>query len=89
MKSKNLSDLSLSELMEKEKELKKVSNIMMAVLILSPIIVVGLLFQKQFGTVCFVLIFCVFVPLYLLQLNKKQLSDIKTELEKGEQQKSN
>ena len=89
MERKKLSDLSLGELMEKEKELKKVSNIMMAVLILSPILIVGLLTQKQYITVCFVLALCIFVPLYLLQANKKQLSGIKTELEKGEQQKSN
>lgn len=89
MERKKLSDLSLGELMEKEKELKKMSNFIVAVLILSPIIMIGLLFQKQFGTVCFVLFFCIFVPLYLLQSNKKQLIDTKNEIEKKEQQKFN
>ena len=80
MERKKLSDLSLGELMEKE--LKKAASIIMAVLILSPILIVGLLIQKQFGTVGFVLLFCIFVPLYLLQLNKKQLVDTKSEIEK-------
>lgn len=82
MKNENLSNLSLTELMEKEKALKKTSNPIVAVLILSPILIIGLLTQKQYGTVSFVLVFCVFVPLYLLQSNKKRLSDIKIEIDK-------
>lgn len=82
MKSENLSDLSLEELTKKEKELKDSSKWATAVLILSPILLLVLLMQKMYGTAFFVKVMCLILPLFLIFSTKKQLKDIKTEIEK-------
>jgi hypothetical protein len=82
MNSKNLSELSVSELTEKEKKIKVGTGFLGGILIISSILIIGLFIQKLYGTVCFVLIFCFFRPIYQLSVGKKQMSAIKIEIEK-------
>jgi uncharacterized membrane protein len=82
MDNKNLSELTVAELMKKEKDSKAIQNYMLAVLIISPIVIMGLFIQKQYGTIVFTTILSVFLPLFLIFSSKKQLRDIKAELEK-------
>jgi hypothetical protein len=82
MESKNLSDLSQSELMKKEKDSKDVLKYSTAVLIVAPIVMTGLFFQKQYGAVCFTIVMCILMPIFLIFHSKKQLGDITTEIEK-------
>ncbi len=82
MANKNLSELSVSELMKKEKDSKEVLKYSTAVLIISPIVMIGLFIQEQYGSVRFTALMCVLLPIFLIFNGKKQLSDIKAELEK-------
>ena len=82
MDSKNLSELSTTELTAKEKKIKFGTGFLTGLLIISTILIIGLLIQKQYGTVCFVLIFCVFTPISYMVSGKKQLGSIKSELKK-------
>jgi undecaprenyl pyrophosphate phosphatase UppP len=82
MESKNLTELSVSELMKKEKDSKDVLKYSTAVLIVAPIVMTGLFIQKQYGSVLFTALMCILMPIFLIFNSKKQLSDIKTELEK-------
>ncbi len=81
MKSENLSELSLIELTKKEKDSKSILNISIALLIVSPILIVILLFQKQFISVYFLMFLTVFSSVFQVINQKKQLSDIKNEIE--------
>ena len=82
MANKNLSELSVSELMKKEKDSKEVLKYSTAVLIISPIVMIGLFIQEQYGSVRFTALMCVLLPIFLIFNSKKELSDIKAELEK-------
>jgi undecaprenyl pyrophosphate phosphatase UppP len=82
MENENLSKLSVSELMKKEKDSKDVLKYSTAVLIVAPIVMTGLFIQKQYGSVLFTALMCVLLPIFLIFNSKKQLSDIKSELEK-------
>jgi undecaprenyl pyrophosphate phosphatase UppP len=82
MESKNLSDLSQSELIKKEKDSKDVLKYSTAVLIVAPIVMIGLFFQKQYVSVCFAMVMCILLPMFLIFNSKKQLGDIKIEIEK-------
>jgi hypothetical protein len=82
MNSKNLSELSTAELVKKEKELKDIINYSSAVLIITPIVMIGLFIQNQYGAVRLLLILSIFLPIFLIFSNKKQLSDIRAEIEK-------
>lgn len=82
MDSKNLSELSLIELMKKEKDSKDVLKYSTAVLIISPIVMIGLFIQGQYGSVRFTALMCVLLPIFLIFNSKKELTDIKAELEK-------
>jgi uncharacterized membrane protein len=82
MESKNLTELSITELMKKEKDSKEVIKYCSAVLIVSPIVMIGLFIQKQYGTVSFTAVMSFLMPMFLIFYSKKQLGDIKIELEK-------
>jgi undecaprenyl pyrophosphate phosphatase UppP len=82
MESENLSDLSVTELLKKEKDSKEVLKYSTAVLIVAPIVMIGLFVQKQYGNVLFTTVMCILLPIFLIFYSKKQLSDIKIEIEK-------
>jgi hypothetical protein len=82
MENKNLSEFSVSELIKKEKDSKDVLKYSTAVLIVAPIVMTGLYIQKNYGSVRFTALMCILLPIFLIFNSKKQLSDIKTEIEK-------
>jgi hypothetical protein len=65
-----------------EKDSKAVLNYSTAVLIISPIVITGLFIQQQYGAVRFTTLMCILMPIFVIFNSKKQLSDIKVELEK-------
>jgi hypothetical protein len=81
MKSENLSDLSPAELMKKEKTLKTVLGAYIGILSVFAVTLILLFTQKQY-TVAFPLLVVLFSSSLIMFISKKQLSDIKTELEK-------
>ena len=80
MKSKNLSELSVTELMKKEKMLKKVTGAFMGILSVFALALILLFIQKQY-TVALPLLVVLFSLSSILFINIKELNDIKTELE--------
>jgi hypothetical protein len=84
MESENLSKLTVAELLKKEKDSKSVLSYSTAVLIISPILMIGLSIQKQYTSVGFTALMCLLLPSFLVSNSKKQLRDIQAELEKRE-----
>ncbi len=80
MEKKNFSDLSPTELVEKEKALKKVLGAFMGILSVLVLAIILLFVQKQY-TVALPLLAVLFSLSTILFISKKQLNDIKTELE--------
>ena len=83
MESKNLSEMSVAELISKEKTLKTVLGAFMGILSVFALMIILLFIQKQY-TVALPLLVVLFSLSSVLFMSKKQLSDIKAELEKRE-----
>lgn len=81
MKSKPLSESSVAELMEKEKTSKAILGAFMSILSILAVAIIALFVQKQ-NTVALPLLVVLFSSSSILFINKKQLNDIKIELEK-------
>ncbi len=80
MKSKNLLELTPTELTEKEKTLKKVLGASLGILSVLALAIILLFIQKQY-TVGWPLLMVLFSLSSILFINKKELNDIKIELE--------
>jgi hypothetical protein len=80
MKSKKKSDLSPTELMEKKKTLQKASAALMGILSVFALTLILLFVQKQY-TVAIPLVAVLFSLSAILFTSKKQINDIRTELE--------
>jgi cobalamin biosynthesis protein CobD/CbiB len=80
METKNLSELSVSELTAKEKTLKIVLGAFMGILSVFAFLLI-LLFTQKMYTIAFPLLVVLFSTSTVWFINKKELSDIKTELE--------
>jgi cobalamin biosynthesis protein CobD/CbiB len=80
MKSKNLSELSIAELTAKEKTLKIVTGAFMGIMSVFGVMLVLLFVQKQL-TIAIPLVAVFFSLMAVLFVNKKELTNIKTELE--------
>jgi hypothetical protein len=80
MKSKELSELSPTELMEKKKTLQKASAALLGVLTVFVLAIIVLFVQEQY-TVALPLSSILFSLSLILFNSKKQINDIKTELE--------
>ena len=80
MKNKNLSELSIAELNAKEKSLKTVLGAFMGILSVFVIALILLFMLKQY-TVALPLVAVFFSLSSILFISKKQLKDIKTEIE--------
>ena len=83
MKSLNLSELSEQELIKKEKNLKTASGALIGIMSIFAIAVIVLFVQEQY-TIALPLSSILFSLSLIMFKSKKQLSDIKTELEKKE-----
>ena len=81
MKSKNLSELSVTELIAKEKTTKTALGAFAGILLVLAVALALLFMQKQ-HTVALPLLVVLFSLSSILFISKKQLVDIKTELEK-------
>jgi purine-cytosine permease-like protein len=81
MKSKDLSELSVKELMKKKITLKTVLVVLMGILSLLAVGIIALFVQKQ-NTVALPLLVVLFSLSSILFINKKEFSDTKDELEK-------
>ncbi len=81
MESKNLSELSVTELMEKEKTSKTVLGAFIGILSILAVAIIALFVLKQY-TVAFPLLVVLFSSSSILFISKKQMNDIKIELEK-------
>jgi hypothetical protein len=79
MKSKNLSELSASELVEKKKTLQKALAALAGILSVFALMLALLFKQKQY-TVALPLLVVLFSLSAILFTSKKQIDDIKTEL---------
>ena len=79
MKSKNLSDLSPTELMKKKITLKTVLGALMGILSVLALAIILLFIQKQYS-VAIPLLAVLFSLSSILFINKKELNTIKTEL---------
>ena len=80
MKSKDLSELSVKKLMQKKITLKTILGAFIGILSLLAVGIILLFVQKQY-TVALPLLVVLFSSSSILFINKKQLNDIKTELE--------
>lgn len=80
MKSKNLSELTTTELTEKRKTLQKVMAAFMGIMSVFGVMLVLLFVQKQF-TIAISLVAVFFSLMAVLFASKKELADLKTELE--------
>lgn len=80
MATKNLSELSVSELTEKEKAMKIMLGAFIGILSVFAIALIFLFIQKQ-NTIALPLLVVFFSSSYTMLISKKQLSDIKAELE--------
>jgi cadmium resistance protein CadD (predicted permease) len=80
MKSKNLSELSTTELIAKEKTLKILLGAFGGILSVLALMLILLFIQKQY-TIALPLLAVLFSLSTVWFTNKKELSDIKTELE--------
>ena len=81
MKSLNLSELSEQELIKKEKNLKTASDALTGILSLLALAIILLFVQGQFS-VALPLLVVLFSMVSILFMSKKELDDVKTELEK-------
>ena len=81
MKSVNLSELSEQELIKKEKTLKTALGALLGILSLLALAIIFLFVQGQFS-VALPLLVVLFSMVSILFMSKKELDDIKTELEK-------
>jgi hypothetical protein len=81
MKSKNLSDLSVAELKKKEKTMKTVLGAFVGILAVFALMLTLLFIQKQY-TIALPLLVVLFSSSTILFINKKELSNVRTELEK-------
>lgn len=86
MKTKNLSEMSVAELISKEKTLKAVLGAFIGILSVFAVVLILLFIQKQY-TVALPLMVVLFSLSSILFMNKKQLTDIKAELERRENSK--
>jgi hypothetical protein len=80
MKSKNLSELSASELVEKKKTLQKALAALAGILSVFALMLALLFKQKQY-TVALPLLVVLFSLSAILFTSKKEINDIKVELE--------
>ena len=83
MEKKNLSDLDVAELMKKKVSLKTILGAFMGILTVFALMLILLFVQKQY-TVALPLTVVLFSSLLIFFINKKQLGDVKAELEKRE-----
>jgi hypothetical protein len=81
MKSKDLSELSVTELTAKVKTLKTVLGAYIGILSVFVLTLILLFVQKQY-TVALPLLVVLFSSSLIMFISKKQLNDIKIELEK-------
>jgi hypothetical protein len=80
MKSKDLSELSVTELVSKEKTLKMVLGAFAGILSVFALMLTLLFMQKQY-TIAIPLLAVLFSLSIILFTTKKQMNDIKTELD--------
>jgi cobalamin biosynthesis protein CobD/CbiB len=81
METKNLSELSVKELMKKKITLKTVLGALMGILSLLAVGIIALFVQKQ-NSVALPLLVVLFSLSSIVFINKKELSNTKAELEK-------
>ena len=81
MKSVNLSELSEQELMKKEKALKTDLGVFIGILSVLGLAIIFLFVQGQFS-VALPLLVVLFSMISILFMSKKELDDIKSEIEK-------
>ncbi len=81
MKSKDLSELTVTELTDKAKSLKTVLGAFIGILSVLAVGIILLFVQKQY-TVALPLLAVLFSSSTIVFINKKELSNIKAELEK-------
>jgi L-cystine uptake protein TcyP (sodium:dicarboxylate symporter family) len=81
MATKKLSELSTTELTKTQKTLKQILGAYAGILIIFAIALILLFIRKQ-NTVAFPLSIVFFSSIIIMFISKKQLNDIKTELEK-------
>ncbi|MBL7816613.1 MAG: hypothetical protein JNL70_16450 [Saprospiraceae bacterium] len=80
MRNKNLSELSLTELNGKEKTMKTVLGAYIGILSVLAVMIILLFVQKQY-TIALPLLVVLFSSSIIVFTSKKQLNDVKKEIE--------